>query len=181
MAKRAFEDLYGEDELFQVFAQKQTRREGFERWQRALEDPDTFSGPLGPFLKRPTKFHITNRNGEKELGDWVESLGLTIERNNRKLIRPYELDVYVPELQLAIEFNGSYWHSSKHLLARRGVTAEQFHAFKTREAASAGVILALVWDDDWFVRGSTVKKALKDLFSTGVMDPLLQKLVGPLG
>ena len=30
---------------------------------------------------------------------------------NRKEINPFELDIYLPEYNLAIEFNGLYWHS----------------------------------------------------------------------
>lgn len=37
--------------------------------------------------------------------------GIIIE-NSRKIISPKELDIYLPELKLAIEFNGIYFHSS---------------------------------------------------------------------
>ncbi len=33
--------------------------------------------------------------------------------NTRKIIHPYELDIYLPELNLAIEYNGTYWHSQE--------------------------------------------------------------------
>jgi len=31
--------------------------------------------------------------------------------NSRKIIPPLELDIYIPEYNFAIEYNGSYWHS----------------------------------------------------------------------
>ena len=31
--------------------------------------------------------------------------------NSRKIIPPYELDIYIPEYNLAIEYNGVYWHT----------------------------------------------------------------------
>lgn len=37
---------------------------------------------------------------------------ITIIRNNRKLIAPLELDIYLPEHNIAIEYNGIYWHNS---------------------------------------------------------------------
>lgn len=37
----------------------------------------------------------------------------SIYLNNRKIIHPYELDLYLPELNLAIEYNGTYWHSQE--------------------------------------------------------------------
>ena len=33
--------------------------------------------------------------------------------NSRDIINPYEIDIYLPELKLGIEFNGLYWHSEK--------------------------------------------------------------------
>lgn len=36
-----------------------------------------------------------------------------IKRNNRKIIPPQELDFYLPDINLAIEFNGTYWHADK--------------------------------------------------------------------
>ena len=38
----------------------------------------------------------------------------TIKANTRKIIAPLELDIYLPELKIAIEYNGTYWHSSKN-------------------------------------------------------------------
>lgn len=35
-----------------------------------------------------------------------------IMTNTRKIIHPLELDIYLPDLRLAIEFNGTYWHST---------------------------------------------------------------------
>ena len=32
-------------------------------------------------------------------------------QNTRKIISPYELDIYLPDLHIAVEVNGNYWHS----------------------------------------------------------------------
>ena len=34
-------------------------------------------------------------------------------QNIRNIIKPKELDIYLPKLKLAIEFNGTHWHSSE--------------------------------------------------------------------
>lgn len=36
---------------------------------------------------------------------------LTIQTNNRSLLEGYEVDIYIPEVNLAVEINGIYWHS----------------------------------------------------------------------
>lgn len=35
----------------------------------------------------------------------------TIITNTRKIIKPKELDIYFPDIKLAIEYNGTYWHA----------------------------------------------------------------------
>lgn len=37
-------------------------------------------------------------------------------KNTRKVIPPYELDIFFPELNIAIEFQGEYWHSRPHVI-----------------------------------------------------------------
>lgn len=34
-------------------------------------------------------------------------------QNDRTQIKPKELDIYIPDLNLAFEFNGTYWHSER--------------------------------------------------------------------
>ena len=34
-----------------------------------------------------------------------------IIENTKNSISPYELDIYIPSISLAIEYNGTYWHS----------------------------------------------------------------------
>lgn len=50
-------------------------------------------------------------NKEKELSDFCKQFYPNLIENDRELIAPYELDIVIPELHLAIEFNGVYWHS----------------------------------------------------------------------
>lgn len=38
--------------------------------------------------------------------------------NNRKIIAPYELDIYYEKLKLAIEYNGIKWHNSEDVVER---------------------------------------------------------------
>ena len=50
---------------------------------------------------------------EKELLDFVKSnYNGEIIHNDRSIIHPYELDIYLPDLRLAIEYNGDYWHAN---------------------------------------------------------------------
>ena len=54
---------------------------------------------------------------ENEIYDYIKSIyNGKIIKNTRKIIKDsnhqYELDIYLPELNLAFEFNGNFWHCS---------------------------------------------------------------------
>jgi len=62
----------------------------------------------------PTCYPRVSRvsKGEKEVLDYIKSIysGWVIE-NDRLNISPYELDIVIPDLGIAIEYNGDYFHS----------------------------------------------------------------------
>lgn len=76
---------------------------------------------------------------ETELGDWIETLGFSIERNNRSLIAPWEIDINVQFHNVAVEFNGMYWHS---------LQPREYHLNKTKMCATQGVRLLHVWEHE---------------------------------
>jgi len=55
-------------------------------------------------------FDSTPSRSQIEIFNYVKSLNVPVLLNNRTLISPLEIDVLVPD-QLAIEFDGLYWHS----------------------------------------------------------------------
>ena len=49
---------------------------------------------------------------EKEMFNWLKSFNLDIIENDRTLIGK-EIDIYLPDFKIGIEFNGLYYHSDK--------------------------------------------------------------------
>jgi len=103
------------------------------------------------FLK---KFEIDwqKRNGtsnlEKEVVDYIKSFyeGEVIE-NDRQTIAPLELDIFVPEKKVAIEFDGLYWHSfnDKSLVNE----FKYKHLIKTVKAEEKGINLLHIFENEW--------------------------------
>jgi G:T-mismatch repair DNA endonuclease (very short patch repair protein) len=63
---------------------------------------------------------------EKEIADFLEQTGTKVIRRDRELIKPKELDIVLPELNLAIEYNGLIWHSERFKAdARRHMVDKQ--------------------------------------------------------
>lgn len=56
------------------------------------------------------------------------------ERHNREILAGAEIDIYIPELKLGIEVNGTYWHSEKY-------KESSYHQNKTLAALKSGIRL----------------------------------------
>ena len=90
------------------------------------------------------------------MADFIASIlppGAEMIRNDRTIIKPFELDVYLPELSLAVEFNGLWWHSEEYVGRDR-------HRDKWRRCQEAGVRLLTVWEDDWRDKRPVVESML---------------------
>lgn len=93
---------------------------------------------------------------EKSLRDFLrENLSEEqVRYNDRELISPKEVDIYYPNLKIAIEYNGCYWHTERQGKDR------QYHSEKVRAARKKGVQLILVWEDDWRDKPEIIKEML---------------------
>ena len=73
--------------------------------------------------------------------------------NNKSIIKPYELDIYVPELKLAFEFNGLFWHSELY-------KENNYHLNKTELCEQQGIQLIHIFEDDWNYKQNIVKSII---------------------
>lgn len=76
--------------------------------------------------------------------------------NTRRIIHPYELDLYLPEINLAIEFNGNYYHN------KLDTTREDF---KTKLCEDKNIQLLHIWEDDWNKDKQMILIQIKQLIS----------------
>jgi hypothetical protein len=76
-----------------------------------------------------------------------------IIKNSRNIIKPYELDIYIPELKLAFEFNGIWWHNELY-------KPNNYHLEKTELCEQQGIQLIHVYEDDWIHKQDIVKSII---------------------
>jgi len=97
-----------------------------------------------------------NRVSKPELAikSFLESLNLTVETSDRKILKGKEIDLYIPAKKVGIEFNGIYWHTEEN------GKDSTYHYDKWRVAKSAGVELIQIWEDDFRDRKDAVLKIL---------------------
>lgn len=63
--------------------------------------------------------------------------------NDRTIIKPHELDIVLPDLNLAIELDGVFWHSEQRGKSRN------YHLSKTQKCEQEGFRLLHVYDLEW--------------------------------
>lgn len=77
-----------------------------------------------------------------------------IVQDAKGIIPAYELDIYLPGLKLAIEYNGVYFHGESN---NRGRT---YHRNKLNLCNEAGVRLIQVWSNEWLYKRDVVKSRI---------------------
>ena len=85
-----------------------------------------------------------------------------IKLHDRNVIAPQELDIYIPEKKIAIEFNGNYWHSTEKLESK-------YHQNKTIACAKRGIQLIHIFEYEW----NDIDKQMK------LLELIKSKLVAP--
>lgn len=119
--------------------QKQRMREAAIKRMKAQE---------GTFFKNGPS------TGEKELRKFIRSLDVKTEYSNTELLHGKEIDIYLPDHHLGIEYNGGYFHSDLF-------KDKRYHLNKVKELRNKDVNLIHIWETDWYTKKSILKSMLK--------------------
>ena len=121
----------------------------------------------GEFIQTPDKHLYGNgcpkcanqqSNGENEIVDFLKNINIFgIKQRNREILSPYELDIYIPNKNVAIEYNGLIWHSE------RFNKDKNYHLNKTELCEKQGIRLIHIFEDEWIYKQDIVKSKLKHI------------------
>lgn len=96
---------------------------------------------------------------ESELVEFLRSLDIkNIQQNTRDVIPPQELDIYLPDYKLAIEYCGLYWHGEQF-------KSRLYHRNKTIACKKLGIRLITMYDSEWNNNKELVKEKLKHIIN----------------
>ena len=118
----------------------------------------------GEFKQRPdthlhgggcSKCTVLISKQETELVSFIESLGVNFETSNREILNGKEIDIYIPSHNIAIEYNGLYWHSEKFI-------DKNYHLDKTQMCEDKGIQLTHIFEDEWLNKSHIVKSMLRN-------------------
>lgn len=99
-------------------------------------------------------YHNYSSNPENEIYEHILTYYPKASKNTRKIIHPYEIDIYIPETQTAIEFNGLYWHNEN------AGKDKNYHMNKWSKCKEKGIQLIQIWEDDWNRKPELVKQTI---------------------
>lgn len=105
--------------------------------------------------QRCPKCASINSKSELELQEFITSLGLEQINNSRNIITPLELDIYIPSKNIAIEFNGLYYHSE---LSGKD---KHYHLNKTNLCTDKNIQLLHIFEDEWIDKKELWKSVIK--------------------
>lgn len=96
-----------------------------------------------------------------EIYNFLIEAGVTVELNNRSIISG-ELDLYLPDYDLAIEYCGLYWHSDLY-------KDKNYHKRKYDKCNSIGIRLITIFQNEWIENRELIKTKLLHIIgiSTG--------------
>ena len=98
----------------------------------------------------------SNRSGnESEISKFLKSLDVKHSCSNKKILGKQELDIFIQEYNLAIEFNGVYWHNELFLPL-------DYHLKKTIKCQEKDIELIHIFEDEWVNKKEIIKSIIKN-------------------
>ena len=110
-------------------------------------------------LEYTVNLYPLKSNGEAELIEYVKTLvNEPIISNDRKILHGKELDVVIESKKIAIEFNGTYWHSYK-------IKGSKYHLEKSIVCQKEGYRLIHIYEYEWINNNDQIKQYLRDILT----------------
>jgi hypothetical protein len=88
--------------------------------------------------------------GEVAIKQWLQDHSINFEQWNRKLISPRELDFWLPDHQVAIEFNGIWYHRHTALGDRN------YHQTKWKMCHNHQIRLIQIWEHELLAKPEVI-------------------------
>ena len=102
-------------------------------------------------------------NEENELFNFIQSIyDGTLIQSNRSVLNGKELDVYLPDKNIAIEYNGLYSHHYRPWEENEALKKDiKYHLHKTLECENQGIQLLHFYSDEWKLKRPIIENVIK--------------------
>lgn len=93
---------------------------------------------------------------EREINDFLQNtLGVNFIKNDRKILDGQELDFFLPDYNVAIEHNGTFFHSEI-----AGEKDRFYHIDKTNNCLKQNIKLIHIFEDEWKFKSDICKSII---------------------
>ena len=96
---------------------------------------------------------------QTEIGNFISSLGFIPSFNDRSVITPSEIDVFIASHSVGVEHHGLYWHTSEE--DARSIDKMK-HRMKAEDAISKNIKLIQLFSDEWIMRRNACESIIKN-------------------
>jgi hypothetical protein len=123
----------------------------------------------GEFLQRPNN-HLNGHGcpicakecltskAQQEITEFINQLGFKTVSNTRTVINPLELDIYLPDQNFAIEYNGLFWHSYD----KPETKEEKYkHYNKNEKCINKNIKLIQIFENEWQQNKEIIQSIIK--------------------
>ncbi len=102
----------------------------------------------------------TLSKNEDEIFEYIKTIvgEENVEQRNRSVLGNKEIDIYIPNMKIGIEYNGLYWHSGRNPRMNK-----DYHLNKTLLCEMQGVRLVQIFEDEYLKRKEVVLSKLSHL------------------
>ena len=140
--------------IFKYFKNKEDAKSFIEenyKFKTTLEIAENLNMSAGRFREYIKKFKLEElidykyleSSYEREIKDILKAWGINnIISRDRYILNYKEIDIYLPDYKIGIEFNGSYWHSDEF-------KSPLYHQKKSLLAESKGIFLYHIFEYEW--------------------------------
>lgn len=100
---------------------------------------------------------------ENEVGSFIEQSGFKILKNKRNIIpKNLELDIFIPELNIAFEYCGLYYHSEEM------GKDKNYHKQKYELCKKQNIRLITIFEDEWLYKSNIVKSKIRSILHKNI-------------
>ena len=103
----------------------------------------------------PHKKGISDK--QLEIQNFIIDSGYEISSCYREF-KKYEIDIFIPSLNIGFEYNGLYWHSDIY-------RDNNYHKEKTEFFRQQGIQIYHIWEDDWRKNPQIIKSRILSLLN----------------
>jgi hypothetical protein len=115
----------------------------------------TYNQNVDSKMNKPSK-------DEQEVRDYIQELLPTADLSKKKYLPGVEIDIYIEDLRVGVEYNGLYYHAEKSMGRGR-----KYHLNKTQLAEKHNIHLIQIFSDEWKHKKDIIKAKLKHILKCG--------------